>query len=392
MFKIRKSSITILFNAIIIFILTLENHDITRLAVAVPFLIALAFLEGVHLNKKRLTGYFTIQIFILLMSLASYFGLFAFKENMGGGYKSFDFFLNTSLKLSFVAILLLCQRNILNIIQAVTVVLVFHVMAFYIQFVVVYTSGFYIDLLYPFTGEVARYTWGVSLPFIGQTFRPTGFYNEPSTLFYAALALFVIRYISTRKTDWLFYLTIAMFFLSLSFVAIAVTLLFWAFYTLHKRRYLAIIPSFLVLLVIAVFSQSMLEERMEHYDATGIRANFISVLLSQSVMELAFGNGPVGVPTEIEFIYQTDEALSRKKTNLPALNDNGVLVSFLMSYGFIGCILLLLFTYRYSRSSFDFVCLSLVFLTKIKPVGILFLFYLLMLPILYNSNRSKRVE
>ncbi|EJL6834786.1 hypothetical protein NMS82_003630, partial [Vibrio cholerae] len=148
------------------------------------------------------------------------FDFLTYKSNMLN-YGVGSFYVSNMLK---ICLALLVINIIFNDKQAQVKIIkglvILHLVAFYTQFIFVYTTGYYIDLLFPFTGEASRYTWQVTVPLIGQTYRPTGFYNEPSTYSAFILCIILIRNLITERFDKLDAAAIFSLFASLSFASI----------------------------------------------------------------------------------------------------------------------------------------------------------------------------
>ncbi|MDH1994806.1 hypothetical protein N5J40_08295 [Aeromonas caviae] len=377
--KIQRISFYEVILILSLFLFSLEDHGDVRLYVAVALVGMSIFFKGkIKVYKSIVNGFLLFVIFILIVSVLSEIDFASYRDNMMG-YDEVNFFFSTSLKFLLCFIFLNQTFNEKEILlKVVSCVLSLHLAVFYIQFFTVYlTQGIYIDLLEPFTGEYARYSWNVNVPFIGQTFRPTGMYNEPSTYSAYMLGLFLILSSLTNNLGKIGYLTILSFFLSLSFASILCAFLILLVININKKGLALYFPIILVFSVIlSPLFINMLEARMSgDYDAIGIRTGFFGIILNQTIEEIIFGNGPIGVPYEIEHIVNSS-AQSWAKNGLPALNDNGLIIFILMKFGLLGCVLLFSFLFLCISDTRKLLLNIILLLTKIKYTSVVFIFYM----------------
>ncbi|WP_323935327.1 hypothetical protein [Aeromonas caviae] len=387
--KIKKIGLYEILLVCTLFLFSLEDHGEFRIYLA-SFLLMTAYLFRGQLliHKQVIRSAILFLSFLIGLSALSKIGFFSYRSNMAG-YSEIDFLFSTSIKVLISLVFLnLTLKDKDKLLRIVSIVLIIHLSIFYIQLFVVYvTGGYYIDLLSPFTGEKARYTWGVTVPFIGATFRPTGMYNEPSTYSAYILCIFLLRYLLLNKLDKISHITILSFFLSLSFASIFYAFLIIFIFNMNKNGLVKYFPIvFLLSLALSPLLISMLEARMSgNYDAVGIRTGFFDMIFNQSIEEIVFGNGPIGVPYDIEGIVNS-ESQSWAKNGLPALNDNGLIVFILMKFGLLGCISLIIFLrFKFSNNR-NFLLNCILLITKIKYTSVIFILYL---SFVYLINRTK---
>ncbi|WP_156030379.1 hypothetical protein [Chania multitudinisentens] len=215
------------------------------------------------------------------------------------------------------------------------------------------------------------------MPLIGSTFRPTGFFNEPSTYFSIVFTFVVIRYFLKERLEIIDKLALLSFFLTLSFAAVILSILFIAFLNIKGRRLFRFLPFFFFLVILSLpFLFELFEARTSgDYDAIGIRENLFQVLFDQPFIEIVFGNGPVGVPSAIAYLYQL-ESTSWAKNGFAAINDNGLIIFIFMKFGLVGLFSLFYFVYLKTRSIRITLVLTLVFLTKIKLTSLMFILFI----------------
>lgn len=366
---------------ICMFLITLENHGDFRLYIAIVLIITAYIIKRHNKISEAIISSGVIFIMILsLMSLLAVFDFLTYKSNMLN-YGVGSFYVSNMLK---ICLALLVINIIFNDKQAQVKIIkglvILHLVAFYTQFIFVYTTGYYIDLLLPFTGEASRYTWQVTVPLIGQTYRPTGFYNEPSTYSAFILCIILIRNLITERFDKLDAAAIFSLFASLSFASIIYGGLFLLIINLRGSRALKYLP--LILFFIVVMSPTMvdmLEARTSgDYDAIGLRAGLFQVIMSQSYTEILWGSGPIGVPNEIEFLVNNAN-VSWAKNGLPALNDNGLFIFIIMKFGVLGCILLLIYMKKHLHDVSVFLLHTIILMTKIKYTSAIFIIYIILL-------------
>ncbi|MGI2897151.1 hypothetical protein ACRTD4_24035, partial [Vibrio alginolyticus] len=157
--------------ALSIFFLSLENHDNTRLIIifAILFIYFIIHPKS-YLNKNILKVFFSISFLIMTVSIFSHYEWLSYVNNMTN-YGSIDFFGTMVFKLILIAICFYISGLESKVLaDSLKIVIAIHVSVFFFQLIVVYSTGYYIDLLQLFTGEASRYTWGVRLPIIGNTY------------------------------------------------------------------------------------------------------------------------------------------------------------------------------------------------------------------------------
>ncbi|MND27938.1 hypothetical protein D3C80_184120 [compost metagenome] len=387
--KIKKFGIYEVLLICALFLFSLEDHGELRIYLASFLLMAAYLFKGqLLIYKQVIKGAILFLCLLIGLSVLSKINFASYRSNMVG-YSEIDFLFSTSIKVLMSFIFLnLTLKDKDNLLRIVSSVLIIHLAIFYMQLLVVYvTGGYYIDMLEPFTGEHARYTWSVTVPFIGATFRPTGMYNEPSTYSAYILCIFLLRYLLSNKLDKISYITILSFFLSLSFASIFYAFLIIMIFNMNKNGLVKYFPVvFLISLALSPLLISMLEARMSgNYDAVGIRTGFFDIIFSQSIEEIVFGNGPIGVPYNIEGIVNS-ESQSWAKNGLPALNDNGLIVFILMKFGLLGCISLIIFLRFKISNNRIFLLNSVLLITKIKYTSVIFILYFVFV---YLNNKIK---
>ena len=386
-----KGNTTKFLLVICLFVFTLENHGNIRFVLLTPvFLYFFLYVFLVKLNYDSVKAASKIFFVLILVSILSYFSLTSYKENMGT-YNTGDFFYTTTLKV-FVVFLFF---NVLNknrnlLINVIETVLLIHLLMFFLQFITVYTSGYYPDLLEPFTGEASRFNWGLSVPIIGQTYRPTGFFNEPSTYLSIVFSLLCLKFYISRELSLINKAVLASLFLSLSFASVAAATAFLIIINLKGHSIYKYLP--ITLVVIALASPLVIDlytaRSSGNYDAIGIRFQLIYVVFTQNIFDLLMGNGPVGVPSALAYLYKSD-SISWTKEGFAAINDNGLGLFIIIKFGLLGLLSFMLYV-KYKSSSFIcFMCIALLLITKIKLTSLLFIFVVFSIVLLARGSERE---
>ncbi|MFH6840058.1 hypothetical protein [Providencia sp. 2024EL-00732] len=375
--------------SIVLFLFSLENHGNIRLAfAAIIIILSLLLLKTQKIPVKPTLLLLKTSSLLLFISLLSLFSIFTYKENMGE-YNSVEFFYSTQVKIFLIILFFYIIKDDKNSLCTILKYsILFHVSIFFIQLAMIYTTGIYPDFLFPFTGEASRYTWGVKIPIIGSTYRPTGMFNEPSTYFSILLPFVILRYYLSNKLSRVDCWALLSFYLTLSFAAIIISSIFIIIINLTGKKIHKLIPFVILLLIVLTpLLINFYELRTSgNYDAIGIRQNLNNALLEQPLSDLLFGNGPVGVPLSLEYLYLSN-ALSWTKNGFAAINDNGLMIFIIMKFGVIGMLFLILIIYKNIRiATYTLVCL-LPFATKIKLTSLTFIFFIFVI-ILFSKERK----
>lgn len=213
---------------------------------------------------------------------------------------SFPYKITAGLSFTFNQLFILIKLNNLkyrNLKKIVGVVLITHVLFFYIQFFSYYLFGGSIDFISWLTGEYQRNLDGSNTILGYLIYRASGLYIEPST--YTA-HVFALLLISRNEVSLkVRVLTLLSTFLSFSTVGLLYSLiyLFLFEYKNIKNKLYLLLP----LIIVVIFSVNYAIDRLlnifiSDYDAIGIRTEIIKVLYDNlSVVGVGVG---VGVITE----------------------------------------------------------------------------------------------
>ena len=160
---------------------SLENYRYYFVVPAVLLLWFFFLLENEFKVDLDITkNFFYFSIIIIVLGVPSVFEIFPHKENFN--YDYFNYSLGLIFKIFCIYSVIVCLNGSYKRLDIVLkYVLVINVSFFFIQFFIVYSTSIYLDPLLYFIGERQRYLSNFSLPIIGAIYRPTGFYEEPST-------------------------------------------------------------------------------------------------------------------------------------------------------------------------------------------------------------------
>ena len=374
-----EERLIIFLSAISIFILSLEDFSDVRYLYLAP-LIFFCFTICLYTKHRRsfLVIVFSFTSYMFIYSLLGKIGVFTFKENMAT-YGSFDFLESMIFKTIYVLIILstiIYDKRIFR--KSIRIVLMVHVSIFIFQTIVVYSTGYYFDILNFFNGVESRYTWGVTIPIIGTTYRPTGLYVEPSTYFAMTFPLLVLSYIVDNNLTRVDRYTILSYFLTLSFASIIIVIMFLFLIKINKKLTLKYswLLAFLLISITPLFMYLYNLRTSGGYDAVGIRANLITAIMGQDCSTLILGNGPAGVPSSLAYIYKLKND-SWVDQGFAPINDSGLLFFIIAKFGFLGLSIVVFHIFKYGRFIKNSLVLSLVLLTKIKLTAPVFIFFIL---------------
>ena len=360
-----------------IFIITLESYGTDRYFLLLPILFVFILrISRVEFRKKDLLFIVYFVGIVILLTLLSKFEFFTFKDNIN--YSAFSFLFGILFKLfSCIAIYYSAIDNSNRIYKMLGIVLSVHLGMFWIQFLTVYSTGIYLDVLEPISGISQRYIGGFTLPLIGAIYRPTGFYSEPSTFFICTLFLVFCRYWISNQTSKLDYLLLGTGFFTFSAAAnfIAFLYLFVLFLSSNTRFYKKLtLVLFMVFIAAIVFNQ--IGARLEATEGAilSLRKELVQITLSQDILSLIFGNGILGLPDNLANLLRY---YSMRDLRLAAVNDGGLWLFIIMKLGVLGLLFLIFLASRRFTGIKERIIFSTALLTKISLFNFVFIFFVL---------------
>ncbi len=156
---------------------------------------------------------------------------------------------------------------------------------FFLQFIVVFGTGYYIDPLKAITGEPSRYGAQIVLPVIGQIYRCTGFYEEPSTYSGFIAVLLACKLYLNPKVDKIVIVCsyFNYFYPSQLLLLVMSSIIILYFLLKSKASYLKYIIFLLSPLAVAIIAGIAIE-RLNSLggDAQDIRANLNAMVFAPS--------------------------------------------------------------------------------------------------------------
>ncbi|MFA0560650.1 hypothetical protein AB4542_11300 [Vibrio breoganii] len=200
-------------------------------------------------------------------------------------------------------------------------------------------------------------------------FRVTGFYEEPSTLGAAILALLSI-YSKSRnwKIDKLFILSIIACFLTLSTAIWIIAAIFAVSIVLFNTRpkNLLVYALFLCAFFAILFTSSYYAIQVEKFNSrVEMRTGLIDQIERRDA-DLAFwGPGPYGVEPEVH-----NEVFASNSSKLASINDAGSLMFMIVHFGYFALIImsLILFFIKDTKSRLIFLILSMTKISIFHPI------------------------
>lgn len=342
---------------------------------AFPMLLVVWFLffldEGIKLDKI-LTKYFIISaLFWFLLGVPSLLDIQPHKSNMNYTFVNYTLSIFFKLFVAYSIIMFLHKWKLYA--KVLNKTLLINLIAFYFQFFMVYLTGYYPDFLEFITGQSQKYNSLFSIPILGSVYRPTGFYEEPSTYSSIILILIGCRLFISPKIDKIITFSLLSIVLSLSVAsmvyggALGVYLL-----VRSKGSYYKYIPFLLLPFVVyALFSLANLRLGSVG-NATEIRNNLFYIVFEQNVLEILFGNGALGTITSLaQFVIDGN----LWKAGVVTLNDNGLWLFIIIKFGVLGLLMFIVFFVMRLKSKLNIVVFIIILLTKASFLYFIFIFY-----------------
>lgn len=383
------SKIKLFMAFVMLFVMSCESYnDIRYYAVLLTLIITMAvfFYSKPLLSKRAVNIFFMSIVMTIFLGFIYFVPILFFKTNIANYlYKDFVFSISFKLLVAF-AILSSIENNLAQFKKLLVAVLAVHVSFFILQFVIVYLTGHYIDPLYLFTGESQRYESLISLPIIGDIYRPTGFYVEPSTFATYLLWFLALKLNFDDKATKFSYIIciVAISTLSLAAMVYATLFLIVLYYTSSSKKYNKIILTFVFMLLPILFSY-IFSARLSALNGSGesLRANLNDLVFNQGIIDILFGNGIYGLPDKVANL-RTGSDLWR--LGIAALNDNGLWLFLIIKIGLVGLIITIFVFCSLLRRPRDCILFFILLMTKISFFSFTFVFVLYSLFIFRNDK------
>ena len=194
--------------------------------------------KKIVVKTKNINIYFFI--FLILFLLINIIQYSTFNELLYISYSQFSS-LNFSLFLSlfcFMFLPFIFQRDVNTFLKAIDLSILIIVSIFYLQIIIYYTTGNYLEILQFFRGTESKYMAYDSMitAFGSNLIRPTSIFNEPGTYACYTFVLFIISYINHKRITKLHALFLVSSFLSLSAFGILLSFLFIIFHITRNLK------------------------------------------------------------------------------------------------------------------------------------------------------------
>ena len=374
----------------------MENINALRYDLMVPLLgigWVLHFLDSDNkIDSQSTKSFIWVSLLIALIALPSFFKIYPHMHNLVE-YTYYSFVVGLIIKVfSAYSIFAFLKGDINKLEKMIKYVIIFNLSMFFLQFVVVFPTGYYIDPLKAITGESSRYGGGMVIPFIGQVYRCTGFFEEPSTYSGFIVVLLASKLYLNPKVDKVVLFATASIIMSFSVAAIAYGLIIIGYFLLRsKASYLKYILFLLSpILVAAVVAIAFERLTSQGGSAQDIRDNLNTMVFDQKLPLLIFGNGALGIMPTAAYVLNSGGTLYR--LGIASLNDNGMWLFFIIKFGFVGLFAIASYLLFKTKTKLNRIMLLVIFLTKLSFLYFGFVFYFFLLfnnkPVLEDDESS----
>jgi len=175
-------------------------------------------------RRHTLLSFLFVLVFVLFISFLHYavYGDDSYLNAMLSSYVKF--FLSTLVFLSFYVVFSLKRFNA-TVHAVLSLVLLVNVLTISVQAYFLYFHDFHIDYLEIIMGREQRVFGSAGVKGL---FRPSGMYNEPGTYSVFTYVLILLRYLLSRRMDYLFFIAFLTTLLTFSAQALISFVLFFA--------------------------------------------------------------------------------------------------------------------------------------------------------------------
>ncbi|MDB0069467.1 hypothetical protein N9F15_03510 [Flavobacteriaceae bacterium] len=384
---IRKTLTTFLFIVLLLDIVFPSN-------ILVFSTLSLTMLSYIELKPEQLKINYKLYflIFLFLFFTVSLFQFYLINvDNI-----SLDIFNATNFNLflsllTFIFLPFLYRRNKIIFETSIDNSLKIITGFFFIQLLVYYTTGNYIEILEYLRGEASRHTTysslKIALDATGYNFiRPTSIFNEPGTYSSVTSVLFILSWLKHKKLLRIHILFLSSLFISLSGFGIVLGLIFCAIIYLKKmnrsfffsfKNFIIFIP---ILILIILFGNYYYELRFLN-DLSGgqgglaIRANSFEVFKNYIVDNIYFGLSS-----------------GFNKIDIFAIEDTSLLFSIVFYFGAYSIILIFTIFKFFKFKNKLIILLFIISLSKIPFDGFAIWFFIVSLPLIHFGNTNKKIH
>ncbi|MDT0593664.1 hypothetical protein [Glaciecola petra] len=346
--------------------------------------------QWLTLSLLNILSFIPIILVFLILLLANVKGFGEFKTN--SEFTTLGLTVSVISKILIILpICILCNKNVLVMHKVIGTVCLLHVIFFGIQYLLVYTVGFYPDPLNLIVGKEQRYIAGMTLPLIGEVYRPTGMYYEPSTYATYMLILVATRMCLVNQLNRIDIIVLLSTIFSFSAAAIVYSslALFIGLMSKEKlRQNIRIMIPLFLLLVPVIYWYFVGRLDMGHREFGSLRLGLIVITFTQSQFEILFGNGLMGIPTQIDDMKFFG---GLAQFEVAAINDAGLWLFNIIKFGIVGLILVLISQKLIISSVRPFLFVLTIYLTKASLFDATLIFCFL-IPYFIRMKMLKNVQ
>ena len=366
------------------FFLSLVNHWVTPWFAGAAILFIYQQVFYVEIRRRAL-----VEAFVLLTLLVVFALKFVIIDTPNVAPASVAAFSNNFIVYCLLIVIWLLLRSILLgesawVLRTAIVVLLFmHLFFFYTQFLIYAVTGYYVDFVFPFTGEETRYLgFDRSLGLIGGV-RPTGFYVEPSN--FAAVIFFLIAILKTMdglRIDALTVLALASMFFAFSTAGLILGGALLVILLLGGKEYLSarlVFASIVLVLAIVFFDPLFslyVSQEKKYLSSSEIRFSLLDYVFARDGYAFFMGYGPFGV--ESSLLSAASDTVGGRIA--ASLTDSGTLVFLMINFGLLGVVLyggILARQHHRVRQTAFLLVASLSKLSVFLPIWLLLYLFLL---------------
>ncbi|WP_146152133.1 hypothetical protein [Photobacterium phosphoreum] len=377
--KTKVSQVLFWISVAIVSIGFMENINALRYNLMVPLLglgwVLHFFYSDNKIDRNSTKSFILVSLLIALIALPSLLKIYPHAHNLIK-YTYYSFVVGMMVKIfSAYSIFVFLKGDINKLEKMIKYVIIFNLSMFFLQFIVVFPTGYYIDPLRAITGEPSRYGGGIVIPVIGQVYRCTGFFEEPSTYAGFIVVLLASKLYLNPKVDKVVLVAAASIILSFSVAAIAYGLIVIGYFFLRSKpsylKYILFILS--PVLVAAVISIALDRLTSQGGNAQDIRDNLNTMVFAQQLPILIFGNGALGIMPAAAYVMNSTGAIYQ--LGIASLNDNGMWLFFIIKFGFVGLVAITSYLFFKTKSTLNRIMLFVILLTKLSFLYFGFVFY-----------------
>ena len=362
-----------------LFMISLQNHGIFPWLVGFVISFIYFFL---YKNKYYYTNiialffsiflivFFSLKLFVIDFDMVHPVTFESYSNNV-------LFLLLLALFSYSISVILKDTNDIYVFSSAIKNVASIHMLAFILQFFVMNVTGYYIDFIFPFTGEESRYLNYFSSDIGGvQQYRVTGLFIEPSTFVAAMFALITLRLVN-KKFSYGWFELIGILCMALTFstaglalsLALMLLLLFQGMSTSFLNKIFKIIVLFFILALMFIYFdfEKMYLKLLGTYD---IRLDLLLRPFWREGLGYYLGYGPFGMETEL-YNAATDNVNGRR---VAAVHDAGTLVFLMLQFGIMGAVIYIGMILPFRKIGYVLLIFLLFTLTKISVFHPIFIF------------------